>query len=151
MATVNYTFYTKQYFGNAISEEDFPRLSARASDYIKSCTGGLSDRAEGEAQKMVKKATCAVAEAMQDEENLNAAAFAAGGRLTGETVGNWSRSYASVSAVGGEAEALEKRKQDALRLYLGNVPLFAELFRVRSYPNVPAEGRRGGCPCFPTR
>lgn len=151
MATVNYTFYTNQYVGNAISEEDFPRLSARASDYIKSCTGGLSDRAEGEAQKMVKKATCAVAEVLQDEERLNAAAYAAGGRLTGETVGSWSRSYASVSAAGSEAEALERRKRDALRLYLGNVPPFAELFRVRSYPSAPNERGRGGCPCFPTR
>lgn len=57
MAYADYAFYTTVYLGNAISEDDFPRLAARASDYVYEYTKGLADSAKGKALEMVKKAT----------------------------------------------------------------------------------------------
>ena len=36
----DYTFYTDEFFGTAIEEADFPRLSSRASDFIDYYTRG---------------------------------------------------------------------------------------------------------------
>lgn len=129
----DYDFYLNTYFGNAIFEEDFLRLSERASDYIRSATQGLSDTVDGWQLDAVKKASCAVAEALLDEEIMNAGAFSGEQSVSSETVGSWSRSYGSSSFSATAAEQIEKRKADALALYLKNLPAFAPLFKVRSY------------------
>lgn len=128
----DYDFYLNTYFGNAISEKDFPRLSTRASDYIRSMTHGLSDTAGGADLEAVKKASCAVADALLDEEIMTASAFSGEQTVSSETVGGWSRSYGS-SSFSAAAEQIEKRKADALMMYLKNLPAFAPLFKVRSY------------------
>lgn len=129
----NYDFYLNTYFGNAISEEDFPRLSERASDYIRAATKGLSDTVDGWQLEAVKKASCAVANVLLDEEIMTASAFSGEQSVSSETVGSWSRSYSSSSLSAANAEYIEKRKLDALLLYLGNLPAFTPLFKVRSY------------------
>lgn len=129
----DYDFYMNLYFGNAISAEDFPRLSTRASDYIRSATQGLSDTVDGWQLEAVKKASCAVADALLDEEIMNAGAFSGEQTVSSETVGSWSRSYRSSSFSAAAAEQIEKRKTNALTLYLKNLPAFAPLFKVRSY------------------
>lgn len=129
----DYDFYLNTYFGNAISAEDFPRLSTRASDYIRSATNGLSDTVDGWQLEAVKKASCAVADALLDEEIMNAGAFSGEQAVSSETVGSWSRSYGSSSFSTAAAEQIEKRKTDALTLYLKNLPAFEPLFKVRSY------------------
>lgn len=129
----DYDFYLNTYFGNAIPEEDFPRLSTRASDYIRSMTHGLSDTVDGSDLEAVKKASCAVADALLDEEIMTASAFSGEQTMSSETVGGWSRSYVSSSFSAASAEYIEKRKLDALTLYLKNLPAFAQLFNVRSY------------------
>ena len=68
MAYADYDFYLNTYFGNAVSEEDFPRLSERASDYVRAATRGISDTVDGWQMDAVKKASCAVADALLDEE-----------------------------------------------------------------------------------
>lgn len=129
----DYDFYLNTYFGNAISEEDFPRLSERASDYIRSATQGLSDAVDGWQLEAVRKASCAVAESLLDEEIMTASAFSGEQTISSETVGGWSRSYGSSSISSAAVEQIEKRKTDALTLYLKNLPAFAPLFKVRSY------------------
>lgn len=129
----DYDFYLNTYFGNAIPEEDFPRLSTRASDYIRSATRGLSDTVDGWQMDAVRKASCAVADALLDEEIMTAGAFSGEKTVSSETVGEWSRSYGSSSFSAAAAEQIEKRKTDALMLYLKNLPAFAPLFKVRSY------------------
>lgn len=129
----DYDFYLNTYFGNAISEEDFQRLSTRASDYIRSATKGLSDSVEGWQLEAVKKASCAVADTLLDEEIMNAGAFSGEQAVSSETVGSWSRSYGSASFSAAAAEQIEKRKTDALLLYLKGLPAFASMFGVRSY------------------
>lgn len=129
----DYDFYLNTYFGNSISEEDFPRLSTRASDHIRSATNGLSDTVDGLQLEAVKKASCAVADALLDDEIMNAGAFSGEQAVSSETVGSWSRSYGSSSFSAAAVEQIEKRKTDALALYLKGLPTFAPLFKVRSY------------------
>lgn len=129
----DYDFYLNVYFGNVISEEDFPRLSTRASDYIRSMTQGASDAVDGWQLEAVKKASCAVADVLLDEEIMNASAFSSESPVSSESVGSWSRSYGSSSFSTASVEQIEKRKLDALALYLKGLPAFAPLFKVRSY------------------
>lgn len=136
MAAIDYTFYTGSYLGNAIREEDLPRLAARACEQIQAWTGGAV-RPEEKSPEAVKKAVCALAEVLQAEERLSAAAFGEDRGLAGETVGDWSRSYAATIATDTELKLLERRKREVLELYLGR--LFPG--RVQSWPSVP---RRGG-------
>lgn len=129
----DYDFYMNTYFGNSISWEDFQRLSTRASDYIRSATHGLSDTVDGWQLEAVKKASCAIADVLLDEEIMTASAFSGEQTVSSETVGSWSRSYGSSSISTASAEYNEKRKTDALMLYLKGLPAFAPMFGVRSY------------------
>lgn len=128
----DYDFYLNSYYGNAIAEEDFPRLSERASDYVRSATGGLSDTADGWALEAVKKASCAVADVLLDEEIMTAGAYSGEQAVSSETVGGWSKSYRASAVSSAEVAYLGDRKRDALLLYLGNLPAFAGLFKTRS-------------------
>ena len=130
----DYDFYLNAYFGNAISEEDFPRLSERASDYIRAVTGGVSDRVDGWQQEAVKKASCAVADILLDEEIMTASAYSGEQAVSSETVGGWSKSYRSAALSAAEVENIKSRKADALMIYLGGLSAFAGIFKVRSYP-----------------
>lgn len=102
----DYTFYTDEFFGTAIEEADFPRLSSRASDFIDYYTrnkaAGVTDEATLTA---LAKACCAIAEAIQADEQVKALAAKAtasalassGGEIRSETVGSWSQTYATAS------------------------------------------------------
>lgn len=98
----NYEFYTGTYYGNQIPEADFPRLTARASTYLASLSCDLSG-APGEAISM---ALCAMAEAWQINEQ--------GGDVVSQTVGPWSKTFAS-----GKVKTNEQRLNEAAQLYLG--------------------------------
>ena len=137
MAAIDYTFYTVRYLGSAIREEDFPRLAERAGEWISAWTGGTVGPDE-KSPETVKKAVCALAEVLPDEERLNAAAFSESRGLAAETVGDWSRSYAVSGPTDAELKLLERRKREALALYLGG--LFPG--KVQSWPAAPRSGRR---------
>lgn len=120
----DYTFYTEAFYGTAIAEADFPRLSSRASDFIDYYTRGKAVAYENTTP--LAKCCCAIAEAMQsDEQNkalaakANAAALAsANGEIKSETVGSWSQSYATASdyiKAGSKADAVK----DARAAYAG--------------------------------
>ena len=134
MADADYDFYLNEYLGDAITGEDFPRLSQRASDYIRSATKGLSDRADGLQLEAVKKCACAIADILLDESIMTASAFSGEQAVSSETVGGWSRSYRAPSVSSAEVSYLAGRKREALLLYLGELPAFAGIFKVRSYP-----------------
>lgn len=135
MAYADYTFYTEVYYGDQISEENFPKMSERASDYIRAVTKGISDNVTNEIDiTAVKKAMCAVSEIIQDEIRITSKAFSGEATVSSETVGSWSRSYGTTSLSDSEIEYLDNRKKDALLLYIGNLLDFASIFKVRSYP-----------------
>lgn len=85
MPYADYTYYCSEYRGT-LPEADFDRLSRRASAYLDNITLG---RIQGEwfTDSRVKDACCATAEEIGRQEQ--------GGEVTGETVGKWSRSYAT--------------------------------------------------------
>ena len=99
----DYSFYRGEYLGEAISEENFDRLSARASAYLDYATGGYS--ANNPDDRDVAMATCAVAEAWQTNDS--------GGEVVSESVGSWSRTFSSTNRTG------NSRLLDAARIYLG--------------------------------
>lgn len=129
----DYDFYLNCYYGNAIGVEDFPRLSERASDYIRAATQGISDRVDGWQSEAVKKASCAIADVLLDEEIMTASAFSGGQAVSSETVGSWSKSYRSPTVSAAEVEYIGSRKTEAVMLHLGGLPAFAGIFKVRSY------------------
>lgn len=133
MQYVDFDFYANVYLGESILPEDLPRLSARASAYVDGKTRGLAGKVKGPDREAVQKAVCAVAEVLLNEERMKSKTFSEGAEVSSETVGSWSRSYRSASITGNELEYLDSRKREALELYLGPLPAFAPLFKVRSY------------------
>ncbi len=99
----DYTFYTETYYGNQITEADFPRLISRASAYLNS----ICD-IDNTSEETAKMALCAVAEAWQTNEQ--------GGDVVSQSVGSWSKSYAEK-----KSKTDEQRLNDAAKLYLGNI------------------------------
>lgn len=102
----DYEFYTETFYGTAIAEADFSRLSSRASDFLDYYTRGKAAKATEEATvTALAKACCAVAEAMQRDEQSAAVADKAAaaalasstGEIKSETVGSWSQTYATAS------------------------------------------------------
>ncbi len=105
MPYADYTYYTDIYKG-AMPEEDFDRLSRRASAYIDQVTFGRAGRIHPEAvQEKVKDACCAVADILLKKEQ--------GGELASQTVGPWTKHYA------GSGKTLDQQQYDAALLYLG--------------------------------
>lgn len=137
MAYADYDFYLNVYHGNVIAPEDFPRLSERASDYVYRVTKGLAEKVSGRDMEAVQKAVCAVAEVLLDEEIMTASAFSGEATVSSESVGSWSRSYSSGGLSTAMTENIAARKRDAILLYLGEIPAFAGVFKVRSYRCLP--------------
>ena len=108
MAYADYDFYRSVYKGN-MTAADFERLSERASDIIDSKTGliiparGFENIPDGLALR-IKKACCAVAEAVYINEK--------GGAKASESVGDYSVTYAS------GALSDEQRIDNALTTYI---------------------------------
>ena len=106
MAYADYDYYSATYKGT-LPEADFERLSERASDYIDGRTDYVLKKAgvPEELLERVKKACCALAETMGQNES--------GGGKTSEKVGNYSVSFSSVSS-----RSAEQKLDDAIMLYI---------------------------------
>lgn len=107
MMYADYNYYVANYFGSAISESDFPRLSSRASDYIDMITFGkaaayVTDFPQDES---VKKCCCALAENYLIIEKAKAASLTGNGELASESVGSHSVSYRSGADTASAAES----------------------------------------------
>lgn len=137
MVYADYDFYANEYGGTNINEEDFKFLANRASVYIDAMTMRRARKASGEVLESVKMAMCALADVFLDEENVNAAAFSEevlSASLSSESVGRWSKSYKTRSVSSADMEALEKRKRDALLLYLNGTGLLQAVgYYVKGY------------------
>lgn len=135
MAYADYDFYINKYYGDQIDSDDFQKFAERASDYVYGFTQGLSDNVTKlKTREQVQKATCAIAELLHDEYKISSKAFSSEAIISSETVGSHSVSYGNANISQEEVDYLNGKKLDALRLYLGNLPEFARLFRTRSYP-----------------
>lgn len=98
---VSYSYYIEIYRGSAINDPmEFERLSMRAAEYIEEQTLGRADYCTSDA---VKKACCAIAELIGQEELQQ--------DKISESVGSWSVTYSG-------REDIEKRKYNTLKRYL---------------------------------
>ena len=100
MAYADYEYYTTTYLGTAIKEDDFPRLSLRASSFLDYYTQGRA--AQNSDLDALKMACCAVAEQYQYIDTAQAlaqkslsASLESDGELQSQTVGSWSKTYRS--------------------------------------------------------
>lgn len=100
MAYADYEYYTTTYLGTAIKEDDFPRLSLRASSFLDYYTQGQA--AKNSDLDALKMACCAVAEQYQSIDTAQAlaqkslsASLESDGELQSQTVGSWSKTYRS--------------------------------------------------------
>ncbi|MDE7242772.1 MAG: hypothetical protein K2O18_02175 [Oscillospiraceae bacterium] len=117
--TADFDFYCNVFLGRLIPEENFSGLAGKAADFIRFAVGPWQPSSDQDRLALLK-AVCAVAEILQDEEQS--------GSFAKETVGDYSVSYQSSSL------SPERRKLDAIKIYLSGVPALAGLFRVRSFP-----------------
>ena len=111
MAYADYDFYRDVYKGK-LKAADFARLSERASDIIDSRTEFLIKRCgfnnvSEELAERIKKACCAVSEAIKINEN--------GGAKQYECVGDYSVTYASGALTN------EQRIDNALTTYIPDI------------------------------
>lgn len=132
MIYADYDYYTNVFLGNAIAEEEFPRMAAQASRYIDYIT---RNKAEKKADlPAVKDCCCSLAERYQmidAAERLAIHSVKAGSadtaEVSSETVGSWSRSYRSGgdSAQSAAQAAADGRSilLETARMYLANTGL----------------------------
>ena len=106
MIYADYSFYRDVFLGVKISEEDFPRYAARASERIDFLTfNRIKDVTEE-----VKKACCAAAECFCNYDKVPN--FRG---ISSEKVGDYSVGYASAEEI---RKAAEKSAASAIREYL---------------------------------
>jgi hypothetical protein len=105
MPYADYTYYTETYKGN-MPEEDFNRLSRQASAYLDSITFNRTALTTHNLiiQGKIKDACCAVTDIILKKDQ--------GGELTSQSVGSWSRQFAS------SGKTIDQQQHDAASLYL---------------------------------
>ena len=92
MVEITYSYYTDEYVGNSVTEEEFPKLLKLAKIHISNRTFGNSDKVEEDNPNAdrVKYAVCSVIDTLKAHTDGSGIQH---GVLTSESVGNWSRSY----------------------------------------------------------
>lgn len=101
MAYADYQFYTTTYYGDTVPESDFPKYAERASDRIDSVTFDrlVNEFPEEErAVTKVKKAVCAVADALYQIDQIKKASMETVGTVTREDGTVVSKSVSSISS-----------------------------------------------------
>lgn len=96
MAYADYEFYKNIFLGVAIKEDDFPRFALRASEEVDGLTKGRAEAYYATNPLPVQKATCAIAEVIQQQEKNNAlVSMATDGKgiIKSESVSGESYSY----------------------------------------------------------
>lgn len=101
MAYADYQFYTEKYYGDTVPESDFQKYAERASDRIDAITfdrlvNGFPE--EERAVTKVKKAVCAVAEALYQIDQIKKASMESVGTVTREDGTVVSKAVSSVSS-----------------------------------------------------
>lgn len=101
MAYADYKFYTEKYYGDTVPESDFTKYSDRASDRIDMITfdrlaDGLPD--DERSQTKIKKAVCALADAIYQIDQIKKASMETVGTVTREDGTVVNKAVSSVSS-----------------------------------------------------
>lgn len=111
MAYADYKFYTEKYYGDTVPEDSFLKYADRASDRIDVITfdrlvDGLPD--DDRSQTKIKKAVCALSDAIYQIEQIKKASMETvgtvvheDGTVTGKAVSSVSSGAESISYVTG--------------------------------------------------
>lgn len=111
MAYADYEFYKTKYFGDTVPEDAFPKYADRASDRVDMITfdrlvDGLPD--DERSQAKIKKAVCALADAIYQIDQIKDAVMETvgtvvreDGTVTGKAVSSVSSGSESISYVTG--------------------------------------------------
>ncbi len=113
MAYANYEDYTTIYFGNVVPENEFARVSERASEYLEYVT--YKSIVKAEPTQDIIKCTCAIAEAIYKNEQTLACGDL---QKASEKVGEYSVSYITTNNA-----TLEHKQADIVRRYLADTGL----------------------------
>lgn len=105
----DYAFYVTEFAGNIIPNEEFQRVIAKASAYIKNITFSRVD--ESNVPEEVKAAACAAAEIIYNTEASNAGSREK--EVKSESVGNVSVSYITEQTDGELREKILQKKMYA--------------------------------------
>lgn len=109
MIYADFAYYTGVYCGT-MAEGDFLRLARAATAHIDALTfGRAASVTDAGTKAKLQDACCAVADVLLAEER--------GGEVASETVGKWSRTYAT------SGKSFAQRCYDAVALYLANTGL----------------------------
>ena len=101
MAYADYQFYTEKYYGDTVPESDFPKYAERSSDRIDAITFGRLVNGfpeEERAVTKVKKAVCAVAEALYQIDRIKKSSMESVGTVTREDGTVVSKAVSSISS-----------------------------------------------------
>lgn len=115
----DYTFYTTSYYGNKIKEADWPKYGTKASDFMDFATcDSLRDNmpTDTTAQDKIKKATCAVADAMKDIDDRKAITASAG--TTSGAIKSISSGGESITYQTSRIDEVITSGENAIRAYL---------------------------------
>lgn len=101
MAYADYQFYIEKYYGDTVPESDFPKYAERASDRINMITfdrlvNGFPE--EERAVTKVKKAVCAMADALYQIDQIKKASMESVGTVTREDGTVVSKAVSSISS-----------------------------------------------------
>lgn len=136
MAYVDYQFYTEKCYGDTVPESDFLKYAERASDRIDKITfdrlaTGLPENER--AQTKIKKAVCAVADALYQIDQIKKASMETvgtvtreDGTVTGKMVSSISSGSESISYATGSSGSMSESiyGQAALDKKVENVLLY---------------------------
>lgn len=115
MAFADYNYYIEVYKGASLTENDFPMLAERASDYLTYITYGRVTDGDN-----VKRAVCALAEAYEVIFKAQSMASSDSGEIASQTVGSYSVTYRSSADL---AQSQRKELYKIAQMYLGNTGL----------------------------
>ena len=115
MAYTDYAFYKNEYYGNVVSETDFPKYADRASDRVDEITfDRLADGlpSDSRANKKVQKAVCSVAETLYQIDSIKNTLLSnlgtvetEDGKVTGKTVSSVTAGSESITYSTGMSDA----------------------------------------------
>lgn len=137
MVYADYEFYATVYGGTALGEENYRQFAQKASAYIDYITMNRARSVSGEKMCAVKNCMCAMAELEQDLSRIDGITYSGERPVSSETVGGWTRSYATKSLSQADVQRTETRRREIAFSYLAATGLL----KARGY---------GACPCSPT-
>lgn len=133
MPPVDYDFYANVFLGRELEPVRFPRLAARAGEFVEELCRGKCGSVPEQDWDLLRFAVCAVVEVLLNEERMEQRVFSGENNIVSESVGGYSVSYGSRALDSQTADYLERKKKEAAVRFLSAVPALQSLFCVRSF------------------